>query len=323
MRVVILDTDFPDLEFERSIAEGHDVTLEMIEPERVRESSDVVDAIVTMWSVVDAAMIESLPRLRVIGRIGLGVDAIDVEAATERGIAVVNSGDYATEEVAVHAIALVLALVRGIVGHDDEIRRGGWVDRDLMAGMRRLSTLTVGVVGLGKIGCRVGEMLSALGMKVVGYDPGRPQCGLDEVQSLTQLLSVSDVVTLHVPLSDATRGLLGEAEMRAMRHGALLVNCARGEVLDQAALVDFLKAGRIGGAALDVFAVEPLGDSALKTMPNVVLSPHVAYYSPEAVRDARERTMSGVLSVLAGGCPTNQINQIGDGGRPTHEAGNR
>lgn len=308
MRVVILDTDFPDLEFEGPLAASHDVTLEIIEPERLRESSDPVDGLVTMWSVVDDAMIESLPRLRVIGRIGLGVDAIDVEAATQRGIAVVNSGDYATEEVSVHTVGLIFALVRRIVGHDDEIRRGGWLDRDLMAGMRRLSALTVGVVGLGQIGCRVGEMLSALGVKVVGYDPGRPPCGLSRVDSLTELLTVSDVVTLHVPLNNATRGLLGEDEMRAMRPGGLIVNCARGGVVDQGALVEHLRSGQIGGAALDVFADEPLGDSPLKTMRNVVLTPHVAYYSPEAIRDARERTMSGVLSLLAGNRPPNQVN---------------
>lgn len=308
MKVVILDTDFPDLQVERPLASRHGVDLEVAGPQALSAIDVSVAGLVTMWTPVDEAMIDSLPDLRVVGRFGLGLDAIDVGAASRRGIAVVNSGDYATEEVAVHTVGLVLALVRQIVGHDSNLRRGGWLDRDVMRGMRRLSELTAGVVGLGKIGCRVANMLSGLGMDVVGYDPAPSVCDVRRADSLVSLLEMSDVITLHVPLTDRTRDLLGRAEIGSLRQGALIVNCSRGGVMDYEALVEGLASGDLGGAGLDVFPGEPSVDERLRAMSNVVLTPHVAYYSPHAIRDARERTIRGVLAVLIGERPPNQVN---------------
>lgn len=307
-RLVVLDTDFPDLDIEAQLADERGVDIVLADPPGAVGSVEDVAALLTMWTNVDERMIDSITGLQVVGRIGLGVDTIDVKAASERGIAVVNSGDYATEEVAIHSVALLLALVRQITVQDSGMRAGRWLDRDAMTRVRRLSAMTAGVIGLGHIGCRVAEILTAVGMEVIGFDPASPPCPVPTVDTLDDLLARSDVVLLHVPLTDTTRGLIGRGELDVMGPRSLLINTSRGGVVDHDAMMEALRDGRLAGAGLDVYETEPLSDPALLELPQVVLTPHVAYYSPESLLDARTRTMEGILAVLEDRRPDNQVN---------------
>jgi D-3-phosphoglycerate dehydrogenase / 2-oxoglutarate reductase len=248
--------------------------------EVVSERSADVEVVLTLpWFPIDAAQIEALPRLRVIGTASVGYDHIDVEAAEARGVAVVSVPDYCTEEVADHTLALLYALVRGIVVLDRSVRGGGW-DPRAAGGLRVLAGLRVGVVGLGRIGSAVSRRLLALGCEVWATDIAPVALSGVRVVSLGELLSDCDVVTLHVPLTAETRGLIGPAELERMRRDALLVNTARGPVVHVEAVVAALRSGRLGGAALDVLPVEP--PSAPLAAPNLIVTPHAAFYSEES-----------------------------------------
>jgi len=310
--VVLADSDFADTELERQELADADVQL-------VLSSGSTVDAIagaapdaeglLVQWAPVGAALFDRLARLRVVGRYGTGVDTIDVDEATRRGIAVVNSGHYATDEVAAHAIALILALVRRVCALDRSVREGRWEPLEHSAGIRRLSAMRAGVIGLGHIGARVASHLQHLGFSVIGYDPMPTTASVDQAATLTELLSNSDVVTVHVPLTDSTAHLIDAAELGCMPSHALLVNTSRGGVVSEPALISALEEGRLSGAALDVFELEPLDSSSpLRAMTNVILTPHVAYYSVEALEEARRRTVRGVLAVLRGASPEELVN---------------
>jgi D-3-phosphoglycerate dehydrogenase len=307
--VVLLDADFEHMDLERSLLSeaGHELVAVEDSP-----PPDDVEAMLMMWQPVDAAAMDRWPRLRVIGRFGLGVDLIDLDAAAERNVAVVNSGEYSTEEVTTQALALALALLRQVVPNDRATRAGRWIDDVDASRMARVSGLTIGVVGLGRIGRRVGRSWAgALGCEVVGYDP-YAKLDLNEpirqVADLGALLEVADVVTLHSPLTDETRHLIGAPELAAMRPSALLVNVARGGLVDQEALVAALRAGEIGGAALDVFEREPLEESeSIARLDNVILSPHVGYLSPQALEQARRQTVEDLVGVLADHDPVHTL----------------
>lgn len=304
IRVILADSDVPDVELERQELEQEGIEL-IVAPSA--DVEDVVGAasdaqgVLVMWSRVDRQVMTMLPQLRVIGRFGTGVDVIDVEEATQRGIAVVNSGHYATEEVAAHAVALSLALLRRVCALDRHVRRGEWDPIGGAAGMRRLSTLRAGVIGLGHIGERVARALQALGLDVAGFDEATFPAGIERTATLSQLLERSDLVSIHVPLLPATRTLMEASALARMPDGAFLVNTARGAIVDEEALIEALQRGKLAGAALDVFEDEPLSvDSPLREMENVVLTPHVAYYSEEALLEARLRTVRSLAAVLTG-----------------------
>ncbi|MGH7699527.1 MAG: hydroxyacid dehydrogenase, partial [Gemmatimonadales bacterium] len=234
---------------------------------------------------VTADLMTRAPHLRVIARAGTGVDTIDVHAATRRGIAVMNAPGANTVSAAEHAMGLLLALARHIPGAVEAMRDGGW-DRKRFEGTE-LRGKTIGVVGLGRIGRHVAQLARAFGMTVVGHDPfvaaeRAAELGV-KLLPLEQLLRTADVVTLHVALTDGTRHLINAQRLALMKSSAFLLNTARGELVDEAALTEAIRAGRIGGAAIDVFAVEPLpGDSTLRTLDRVILTPHLAASTAEA-----------------------------------------
>lgn len=310
--VILADSDVPDVDLERRELEAAGLGLVVAASAAV---DDVVRAapdargLLVMWSRVDADLMDMLPRLRVIGRFGTGVDVVDVEEATRRGIAVVNSGHYATEEVAAHAVALSLALLRRVCTLDRAVREGTWDPIGGAAGMRRLSSLRAGVIGLGHIGERVARTLQALGLDVAGYDELVAPSGIERASTLTELLERSDLVTIHVPLLPTTRRLIDARALGLLPHGALVVNTSRGAIIDEQALIAALGEGRLAGAALDVFEDEPLPDrSSLRDISNVVLTPHVAYYSEEALLEARLRTVRSLAAVLTGNEPADLVN---------------
>ncbi len=255
----------------------------------------------------DASVIANSPALRVIARVGVGVDSIDLDAATAHGIAVTVTPGANEGTVADHTVALMLAAVRRISEHDAAVRRGEW-NRTGEHSAWLLSGGTVGLIGFGHIGRIVAARLRGFDVRVLVNDPVEPREPAVEAVDLDTLLAAADVVSLHVPLLPSTRGLIGARELALMRPGAILVNTARGGVVDEAALVDALQSGRLRAAALDVFADEPPAGSRLLRLPNVVLSPHIAGLSIRSVRDmARSATIS-VIDVLHGRPPAHLAN---------------
>jgi D-3-phosphoglycerate dehydrogenase len=310
--ILLADSDFPDTDLERALIEADG--LRLVEPApggsgSLPEVGRAAVGLLVQWTRVGGDLLAALPNLRAVGRFGVGVDTIDIEAATRREIAVVHSGDYATEEVALHAVALALALLRRVTLGDAAVRSGQWTGSGYHRGIRRASGLRAGVVGLGRIGCRVGQHLSALGLPVAGYDPMPGECPVARTSSLDELLATSDLVSLHLPLTADSRGLIDARRLSLLPPGALLVNTARGGLVDEAALADRLASGQLGGAALDVFEDEPVGPGhPLTGLANVVLSPHVGYFSEQAMVEARTRTVTNLLAAVRGEQPRDIAN---------------
>lgn len=266
-----------------------------------------VAAAIVSTDPFDAAVLSASPDLRVIARVGVGHDSIDLAAATERGVAVTITPGANEAAVADHTIALVLAVLRRIVEQDSAVRRGDW-QRTGPALPWQLSGATVGLVGYGRIGRLVAERLRGFSANVLYTDPrasaSRGSGGIE----LEELLRRSDVVSLHAPLMPGTRHLIGAPELALMPPHAVLVNTARGSVIDEAALAFALAAGRLRGAGLDVFEHEPPRDSPLLGLPNVVLSAHVGGLSEPSVREMTRRATASVLDVLAGRRPSDLAN---------------
>ena len=248
---------------------------------------------------IDREVLEAAPELRVIARVGVGTDSIDLGAATEAGVVVTTTPGANREATADHALAMILAALRRVVEHDASVRRGEW---------RRGGDLTpwelhravAGLVGYGSIGRAVARRLRGFDVELLVCDPAaRPQPGL-AVVPLPVLLRRSDVVSLHAPLTDATRRLIGRDELGLMRHEAVLVNTSRGGLVDENALAEALAHGRLRAAALDVFAGEPEVPRALADLPNVVLSPHVGGLSERSIATMTEQATSHVLAALRG-----------------------
>jgi D-3-phosphoglycerate dehydrogenase len=268
--------------------------------DEVRTAAADATALIVQWAPVDASVIRELTRCRFICRLGIGYDSIDVVAASSAGIAVANVPDYCVEEVAAHTLAFILGATRAIVSLDESLRAGRWSVGVDGAAPRTPSETTVAVLGYGRIGSRVADLATALGYRVLVHDPYVPGARIGESHEQVAL-DGADIVTLHLPLTAETRHLIGEAALARMRSGAILVNTCRGGLVDEAALAGAVHDGRIGGAALDVFEQEPLPpDSRLRDTPNVVLTPHAAWYSRSAPRELESRAAQQVADFLAG-----------------------
>ncbi len=263
--------------------------------EVVRAPQDDVVAVLTIGKPVGAELFAQLPALRVVGTATVGFDHIDIDAAEERGVAVVSVPDYCTQEVADHTLALLYALVRGVVALDRDVLRGGWNSR-AAGSLRTIAELRIGIVGLGRIGGAVATRLLALGAEVWANDVLPVARDGVRFVEFDDLLAECDVVTLHVPLTRETRGLIGRAQLRSMKSDALLVNTSRGAAVDIGAVLEALRAGRLGGAALDVLPQEPPPMAPLA--PNLVLTPHAAYYSEAAAERAYRLTVARVREIL-------------------------
>lgn len=255
----------------------------------------------------DAEVIAASPDLRVIARVGVGVDSIDLEAATRHGVAVTVTPGANEATVADHTLALMLALLRRVCEHDAAVRRGEW-NRTGRHVPWTLTGSTVGLVGYGRIGRLVADRLSGFGVTILASDPVEPADDRISMESLDELLASSDVVSVHVPLLAGTRGMIGAAELRLMPGHAVLINTSRGGIVDEQALAEELAAGRLRGAALDVFGDEPPRGSALLGLPNVVLSPHNAGLSTESVDHMLRRATRSVVDVLSGCLPADMAN---------------
>jgi D-3-phosphoglycerate dehydrogenase len=317
MRVVVTDHDFADLSIERDVLADHEVVCPTDAVGAPVEPGDLAgaDAVLNLRTDLDAGHVEALADgCRVIARYGIGVDNVDTDAATAAGIPVTNVPDYCLEEVSVHAITLALALLRGVKRYDASVAAGEW-EREVAAPLHRLSETTIGIVGYGAIGREVGRRAAALGADVVASDPFlEPADVADEPAELVAFEEVLDraaAVSVHSPLTPETRGMFGADAFARMREDAVLVNVARGPIVDDDALHEALEAGEVAGAGLDVFPEEPpAADHPLRGHPRVIATPHVAWYSEEA-NDQRRRTAAGIVrAALAGEEIENVVNEV-------------
>jgi D-3-phosphoglycerate dehydrogenase len=273
-------------------------------PEDVIVAGAGADALIVQWAPITGAVIDRLDRCRVISRLGIGLDMIDLEAASSRGIAVLNTPDYCIEEVAAHAVALALALSRGLFPLDRSLRDGEWTVAPRPTPVVRPSAATFAVVGFGRIGRRVARVAGAVGYRVVVADPAVPAAEVTREghtpAALDEALAQAQIVSLHLPLGERTRHLIDATALERMGEGSFLVNTSRGGLIDEEALARALRAGAIAGAALDVFEAEPLpAASPLREAPNLVLTPHAAWYSAQALAELPRRAAENVVEFFA------------------------
>jgi D-3-phosphoglycerate dehydrogenase / 2-oxoglutarate reductase len=314
--VAVTDHVFPDLDQERAMFAdaGHELRYEgnATTPEEVAVAVREADGVLNCYTPIPPDVTRSLDRCRIIARYGIGLDTIDLAAATEAGIIVTNVPDYCIDEVSDHALALILALGRGVVRLDRRVHEGAWSPMDA-APLHRLRGRTLGLVGFGRIARTLAAKASAVGFRIVAFDPFVSR---EEIEStgagpcdLETLLSGSDVVSLHAPLTSDTHHLIGDEELAALPQGALLVNTSRGPLVDLAALRDSLSSGHLGGAALDVLESEPPApDDPLLSRPEVIVTPHAAFYSVESMAELQRKAAEQVLEALAGRVPPYAVN---------------
>lgn len=276
---------------------------------------EVLDAdAIILWHgpQVTGEVVSRLRHCRAIIRNGVGFDSVDVAAAARAGIPVCNVPDYGTEEVADHALALTLALYRQLFPLDAEAKRLGW-QITVAPRMRRLRTQTFGVLGLGRIGTAAALRAKAFGFRVIFFDPYVPAgthkaLGLERVESLAALLKASDTVSVHCPLTEETRGLIGAPEIGQMKPGAFLVNTARGDIVQKAPVFAALHAGHLGGAGLDVVEAEPLRTPEEAATPNLIVTCHAAFCSPEGMIEMRSTSARIARAAVLGQPVWNRVN---------------
>lgn len=316
--IVLTDRGWDDAEIERDLcdAAGYDL-VDLQEPADAEAlARAVADAdpvgLLFCWAPVTSGVLAAAPKLRVATRLGVGIDNIDLAEAARRGLTVTRVPDYCVEEVSDHVVGLVHAWARGITTYDRDVRAGRW--RPGLLALRRVRDLTVGVWGIGAIGSVVATKFVSLGCTVVGHNRS-PVTMPDGVESVTadELLARSDVITLHVPAVPGAAALIGDAELASMRPGSLLVNTARGALVDIDALVAGLHAGRPGAAALDVLPHEPEVPTVLRDAMegpggvDVIVTPHVAFSSTASVTELRVRATEDLLRVLRGEPPLHPV----------------
>jgi D-3-phosphoglycerate dehydrogenase / 2-oxoglutarate reductase len=314
--ILVTDYAWPDLSIEeavfgrvgaRLVLPGDGTDVELIDLARG------ASAILTCWKPVLADMLEAATQCLVVARYGVGIDNIDVAKATELGIVVTNVPDYCVDEVADHAMALILASVRKICMFNAQTNAGHWDNRS-GGDIHRLRGQTLGLVGFGRIAQAVAARAAIFGMDICAYDPyvqptSQAVGTVRFRENLADLLSIADVVSLHVPLTSATAGLISDAELSAMKTSAILINTARGGLVDLPALRKALHNGRIAGAALDVLPTEPPpADLMRDRADNFIMTPHASFYSVESVQDLQRRTAESVLRCLMGQLPDNVVN---------------
>jgi D-3-phosphoglycerate dehydrogenase len=317
-KVVITDLTRPDYDLEK--AELHDsgldielVFLDTRSPEEIIQGAADADGLMVQFAQITRQVIQHLDRCRVISRYGIGVDMVDLNAASERGILVCNVPDFCIEEVSTHTIGFLICLNRHIHYHDKMVRSGNWLSTS-WGPPRHLPGRVLGLVGLGNIGKAVARKAQCLGLRVLAYDPYIPEeqgseLGV-ELVNLEDLLRRSDFVSLHCPLTDETRHLIGQAQLELMPPSAFLINMSRGPVVDQPALYQALANHTIAGAALDVFEEEPPPpDEPLLQLENLICTPHVSSWSDKATSQLRRDTARNLATVLKGQIPGSVVNR--------------
>jgi D-3-phosphoglycerate dehydrogenase len=314
-KVLITDYAWASIEPERQVLA--EIGAELIAAETGEEAelltlAPTMDGILTCWKPVREPVIAAAKKCQIIGRCGIGLDNIDVEAATEHGIVVTNVPAYCMDEVSAHAMGLLLACARKIPRFDRNVRKGTW-DQNIGPAMRRIRGKTLGVIGFGRIARSIVPKAKAFGLTINVCSPRTDpaliqQHGAQKV-SFSELLATSDFITIHAPLTPETQHLFSHAEFQAMKPTAILINTARGGIVDTAALTAALRNAEITGAGLDVLETEPPDESEeLLTLDNVVVTPHAAFMSEESILDLEVAAATCVVQVLTGKLPESVVN---------------
>jgi D-3-phosphoglycerate dehydrogenase / 2-oxoglutarate reductase len=321
--VLITDHPWPDVDVERALIEAAGYHL-VVGPQQtppaatvealIREHDPI--AIMTCWARVSSTAINLPARLRVVARMGVGLDNIDLPAASERGAWVVNVPDYCVEEVSDHAIALLLDLLRGITTMGGEVRAGRWEPG--AAKLRRVADMTVGIIGYGRIGAATARKLAqGFGCRMLVYSPSvleRWPQGYEiapgvRVESIATIRQQADAIVLHAPLTPGSRHLVNDEFIAGLERRPVLINVSRGGLVDNEALLRGLEVGRVAAAGLDVVEGEPSPPPALLTRPEVIITPHIAFSSDAALLELRRRSAQDVLRVLQGQAPLHPCNE--------------
>jgi D-3-phosphoglycerate dehydrogenase len=313
-QVAVSDIVFPNLDRARAVLSAIGAELRLAEepkPEAILRVAKDADALLATYAKITAEMIRQMTRCRIISRFGIGVDNVDIPAATERGIVVTKVPDYCIDEVSDHAMALLLSAVRKIPLANSLVQQGRW-EMPAVVPIHRLRGTVLGLVGFGRIPQLVAPKAQSFGMRVVSFDPYIPKDVFEranvESVDFPQLLKVSDYVSIHAPLLPETQGLFNADAFRQMKPHAYLINTARGPIVDEAALARALDAGQLAGAALDVMTKEPPTGSPLLGRPNVIITPHTSFYSEESLNDLETKAAEEVVRVLKGQAPKNPVN---------------
>ncbi len=302
--VLITDIDLPGTDADDALsAAGLEVHRSI--KEASAELRAEVAALMVQWEPITASVMDSMPKLRFISRLGIGCDMIDLVAASDRGITVANTPTYCVEEVASHTMAMILSMSRGLVHYDRSVRGGNWTPVTTPPRAGRPSSMTVSVVGFGRIGSLVAAGCASLGFRVLVADPyvspERVTASGYEPVNREEAMARADVLTLHAPLIPETRHMVNDESLASMKPGSMLVNTCRGGLVDEEALARALSTGHLAGAALDVFEVEPLPHSSvLRELDNVVLTPHASWYSPESLIDLPRHAAANIVDFFAG-----------------------
>ena len=312
--VTVSDSVFPNLDPARQVLSSIGAELRMADaptPEGIVAAAAASDALLVTYAKITAEMIQKMPKCRVISRFGIGVDNVDIPAATAGGIVVTKVPDYCIDEVSDHAMALLLSVVRKIPSSSARTHGGRW-EMKAVVPIHRLRDSVLGLAGFGRIPQLVAPKARAFGMKVIACDPFVPedvfkQAGVERVD-LAQLIATSDYISIHTPLTPETKHLFNRETFGQMKRGAYIVNTARGPIIDEAALADALDAGQIAGAALDVMAQEPPPPSPLFGRDNVIITPHTSFYSEESLVELQVKAAQEVVAVLSGKAPRNPVN---------------
>jgi D-3-phosphoglycerate dehydrogenase len=318
MKIVVTDHAFPDLATEEAVATAAGASLvgaQTKDPARLAAAVADADAVITQFAPVNADVIAAMQRARAIVRYGIGVDNVDLAAARSHGIPVCNIPDYCIDEVADHTLAFILALTRQVPSQSRLVHDGEWKLAAPPAAFRTLAGMTCGVVGFGRIGRGVVRRLVAFGGRVLVSDPVASADAIAAAGAhavpLPRLLAESDLVTLHCPSLPATKGMINASTLATAKPGLLLVNLSRGDLVDPDALVAALDSGRVGGAALDVFAPEPIpAGHPILGRSNVILAPHIASVSAAAVHRLRTTAAELAVAALAGGPLPSIVNGL-------------
>ena len=312
--VAVADSVFPNLDPAREVLSTIGAELQLASdpsPEAVLKVAAGADALLVTYAKINADMIRQMKKCRIISRFGIGVDNVDLDAATAAGIVVTKVPDYCIDEVSDHAMALLLAAVRKIPMASEQVHSGTWKMPNFVP-IHRLRGSVLGLVGFGRIPQLVAPKAQAFGLRVVAYDPYVPaevcvKAGVECVE-FPQLLKMSDFVSIHSPLVPETKGLFNADAFKQMKKTAYLVNTARGPIIDEAALAAALDAGEIAGAALDVMTQEPPVNSPLIGNRKAILTPHTSFYSEESLVELQTKASQEVVSVLSGKSPRNPVN---------------
>ncbi len=311
--VVFTDHTPAEFDIERSVLD--DIDAEIIDGEDpdvdLTAAVAEADALISSHFRASEEVIATMDACQVISRTGIGVDYIDLEAATNAGITVTNVPDYCIDEVSNHALSMLLALQRYLLPYHELVMDGEWT-KDRFP-VKRLQHQTLGLVAFGSIAQSVNQKVQSLGMTVLAYDPYCPDEVIEEAGAIPvdidTLLHRSDVVSVHAPLTEETEGLLDAERLRAMKAGSFIINTARGGLIEQDALVEVLDEGHLAGAGLDVFEDEPLAkDHPLREQANTILTPHMGYYSIDSIQELRRRSAENVRTVLLGDVPEHVVN---------------